>query len=414
MKLDVGTVKGFQDYLPGVSLKRAKVREVIEKWFRLYGFAPWETPVVEYDELMRPDTLPSEGVDEAVSERFRLQDRGGRNLGLRYEFTFQLARIMKESPNMKMPVKRYQIGEVFRDEPISARRFRQFTQCDVDIVGDGSVNADAEVLACFADILKELKVDIEINVNNRKLLDAIIKSVEIQNTKAVMRELDKVDKIGLDEVKMNLKKYAGTNQIITLLKLLEKDLNFFKENGFEGVDELLELMEVCKAYSVRVKFNPNLIRGLGYYTGNVFEIRAVKGAAGNKDSVAGGGRYDKTVGKYLGRDIPAVGVSFGLERVTELANVKVDALPRVLILSIEQDLAAMKLAGKLRKRGISCGIDFRKVGKGMDYANAMKVPWVLFLGESEVESKKYKLKNMESGKEEFLTENALIKKLGKG
>lgn len=407
--MEVSTVKGFQDVLPPESLKRAKVREVIEKWFRVYGFVPWETPIVEYDELMRPDTLPSEGVDEAVSERFKLQDRGGRNLGLRYEFTFQLSRIFKENPNMKMPVKRYQIGEVFRDEPISARRFRQFTQCDVDILGDATINSDAEVLACFADILKELRVEFDVQVNNRKLLDAIIASVGIQNTKGVMRELDKVDKLGLDEVKVNLKKYAETTQIVTLLKLLEKDLNFFKENGFEGVDDLLELEEVCEAYGLKFNFNSNLIRGLGYYTGNVFEIRV----KGSKDSIAGGGRYDKSVGKYLGRDIPAVGISFGLERVTELANVVSDNFPKVLILSIDQDLAAIKLASKLRKEEISSGIEIRKVGKGMDYANAMKIPYVVFLGESEVDSKKYKLKNMETGKEELLMESALIKKLRK-
>lgn len=407
--MEVSTVKGFADVLPPVSLKRAAVRTIIEKWFRVYGFVPWETPVVEYDELMRPDTLPSEGVDEAVSDRFRLQDRGGRNLGLRYEFTFQLSRIMKENPNLKMPVKRYQIGEVFRDEPISARRFRQFTQCDVDVLGDSTINSDAEVLACFADILKELKIEFEVQVNNRKLLDAIIKSVQIQNSKGVMRELDKIDKIGLDEVKLNLKKFAETTQIVTLLKLLEKDLNFFKENGFDGVEDLLELFELTKTYGMKVAFSPNLIRGLGYYTGNVFEIRV----KGSKDSIAGGGRYDKSVGKYLGRDVAAVGISFGHERVTELANVKAEGFPKVLILSIEQDLAAIKLASKLRAEGISTGIDFRKIMKGLDYANSMKIPYVVFLGESEVDSKKYKLKNMESGKEEFLTESALIKKLFK-
>lgn len=408
MKLEVGTVKGFQDFLPPESLKRAKVVETIEKWFRLYGFVPWETPVVEYDELMKPDSLPNEGVDEAVSERFRLEDRGGRNLGLRYEFTFQLSRIFKENPTMKLPFKRYQIGEVFRDEPISARRFRQFTQCDADIIGDASTNADAEVLSLFAEILKELKIDIEIQVNNRKLLQSIIESVNIKEIKPVMRELDKIEKQGLDEVKVNLRKFAETNQIVTLLKLLERDLSFFKENAFPGVDELEELIENCNAYGVKIKFKPTLIRGLGYYTGNIFEIKEA-----GKNSIAGGGRYDKTVGKYANREVPAVGISFGLERVTELAKVEIPPAPKALILSIEQDLEAIKLAQKLRKEGISCSIDFRKIAKAMDYANSTKIPFVIFLGADEVGKKKYKIKNMETGKEELLSEAQLIKKLAK-
>src|SRR3989344_1441728 len=122
MKFEPDTVKGFQDILPPESLKRAAVKGIIEKWFRLYGFVPIETPVIEFDELMRPDTLPNEEEDEAVSERFKLQDRGKRNLGLRYEFTFQLARIFKLNPNIKLPFRRYQIGSVFRDENIKTGR----------------------------------------------------------------------------------------------------------------------------------------------------------------------------------------------------------------------------------------------------------------------------------------------------
>src|SRR3972149_149307 len=133
MKIEVDTVKGFQDILPPESLKRDSVRKIIEKHFRLHGFAPIETPVIEFDELMKPDTINEE--DEAVSDRFRLNDRAGRNLGLRYEFTFQLARIFKSNPNIKLPFRRFQIGQIFRDEPVGAGRFRQFTQCDVDIMG---------------------------------------------------------------------------------------------------------------------------------------------------------------------------------------------------------------------------------------------------------------------------------------
>ena len=133
MKLEASTVKGFQDYLPPESQKRAAIKKIVEKYYKLYGFLPVETPIIEFDELMRPDPLTGEAEDEAVADRFRLKDRGGRSLGLRYEFTFQLARIFKENPNIKLPFKRYQIGPVFRDEPIRQGRTRQFTQCDADI-----------------------------------------------------------------------------------------------------------------------------------------------------------------------------------------------------------------------------------------------------------------------------------------
>jgi histidyl-tRNA synthetase len=409
MNTEIDTVKGFRDCLPPESLKRDAVKKTVEKWFKLYGFLPVETPIVEFDELMKTNSLPSEGEDQAVSDRFRLQDRGGRNLGLRYEFTFQLARLLKMNPNLKLPFKRYQIGEVFRDEPTSLRRFRQFTQCDVDIVGDTSVNADAECLAVFADILKELKVGAEIQVNNRKLLTAIIDSVEIGKVKNVMRELDKFDKIGLDQVKINLKEFASPNQIITLTRLMEKDLEFFRKNAFPGIDELEDLIETCEQYGLKVKFNPYLIRGLGYYTGNVFEIRT----EGGKESIAGGGRYDKSVGRYLPNDIAAVGISFGLERLTELADVEIANIPKALLISISQDAVAISLAGKLRKAGISCSIEFGRPSKALDYANSLKIPYVVFIGQEEVGKKKFKLKDMDSGKEDLLSEKELVGKLKK-
>lgn len=405
MTLEVDTVKGFRDYLPPESLKREAVKKIIEKWFKLYGFLPIETPLIEFDELMKSENAN----DEAVSDRFRLKDRGERNLGLRYEFTFQLARILKQNPNMKLPFKRYQIGEVFRDEPIAKNRFRQFTQCDVDTVGNSSVSADAECLAVFSNILKELKVKFEIEVNNRKLLNAVIESVGISeksDREKIMRELDKLEKIGLDQLKFNLRDYADVNQVITLLKLLEKDFDFFKENMFAGIEELEDLFDYCEQYGVELKFNPFLARGLGYYTGNIFEIRSAE-----KISIAAGGRYDKTVGKYLWKDIPAVGISFGLERLTEAARVNEETYPKVEIISISQDFEAIKLARKLRKEGISCIVEFEKIGKALEYADAWKIPFVIFVGEEEVGKKKYKLKEMKSGNESLLSEAQLIKKL---
>jgi len=404
MKIEASTVKGFQDFLPPESLKREAVKKIVEKYFKLYGFQPIETPVIEFDELMQSDDLGEE--DEAISDRFRLQDRGKRNLGLRYEFTFQLARIFKENPNIKLPFRRYQIGEVFRDEPISAGRFRQFTQCDIDIIGDPTIAADADCVAAFSDILKELKIDSVIEINNRKLLNAIIESIEIKKPKRVMREIDKIDKIGEDEVKSNLRKYADTNQILTLFKLLEKDLKFFKQNAFDGAEELEDLTEECKIRGAKVKFNPFLTRGLGYYTGNVFEIKQ----AGGK-SMAGGGRYDKSVGKFLGKEIPAVGISFGLERMIKLATIKTKPIPKALLISISQGVNTEKLARSLRKAGVSCITTDNKIGKALEYANSLQIPYVVFIGSEEIEKKKYKLKNMTTGSEKLLSEKQLIKTL---
>ncbi len=406
MQIEIDNVKGFKDFLPPESLKRAEIVRTIEKYFKIYGFSPVETPVIEFDEIMKPSILPNEEEDEAVSDRFRLKDRAGRNLGLRYEFTFQLARIFKQNPNIKLPFRRYQIGPVFRDEPISADRYRQFIQCDADIIGDSSMTADVECLSLVNDILKELKIDSEIQINNRKLLNAIIESCEVANPKEVMKELDKMEKIGEDTVKTNLRKFADSNKILTLFKLMEKPLEFFEKNAFDGTAELVELQSLCSKYGLKVKFNPYLARGLGYYTGNIFEVKEP-----GKSSIAAGGRYDKSVGKYINRDVPAVGISFGLERISALAKINAQPTPKILIISIDQDSKSLKLTKKLRKEGISCIMSSERIGKSLEYANAYSIPYVIFIGDEESAKDKFKLKNMISGKEELLTEKQIIARL---
>ncbi len=408
MKIEVDTVKGFQDYLPPESLKRDAVRKIIEKNFKLHGFLPIETPLIEFDEMMKSDS-PNEQ-DEAVSDRFKLQDRAGRNLGLRYEFTFQLARIFKQNQNIKLPFRRYQIGEVFRDEPVGHNRYRQFVQCDADIVGDMSVDADAECLLLVKDILDELKIKSEIQINNRKMLKALIESVQITDVKNVMRELDKMDRLGADEVKSNLRKYADPNQIITLFKLLEKGLPFYLENAFDGAAELAALLEKCTEYGIKdVKVNPFMVRGFGYYTGNTFEIKV----AGEKNTIAAGGRYDNSVGKYMMRPIPAVGISFGLDRVTELAvNVQID-ITKAMLISIDKDKPTIKLARLLRKEGISCITTSEKVGKALELANSLGIQKVVLIGEAEIEQKKFKVRDMKTGEEKMISESRLVGALRK-
>lgn len=408
MQIEIDNVKGFTDFIPPESLKRSKVEKVIEKHFRIYGFQPTETPIIEFDELMKPSTLPNEEEDEAVSDRFRLKDRAGRNLGLRYELTFQLSKIFRLNPNIKLPFRRYQIGHVFRDEPIGTNRFRQFVQCDADIIGDSSVNADVECLALVSDILKELKIDCEIQINNRKLLSSIIESVEIIDVKKVMRELDKIDRIGEDTVKTNLRIYADSNKILTLFKLMEKPLEFFEENAFDGAQELIELQKACIRYGLKTKFNPFLIRGLGYYTGNIFEVKEP-----GKNSIAGGGRFDKSVGKFINREIPAVGISFGLERVSALAKIKTDPIPQLLIISIDKDSESLKLTKKLRKYEISSILSYEKIGKALEYADSLEIPYVVLIGEEEIAKSKIKLRNMKSGEEKLISERQVFSLFGK-
>ncbi len=398
------TVKGFQDIMPPESQKRSATRKIIEQTFQNYGFLPIETPSIEYEELMRSNSLEQE--DEAISDRFRLKDRGGRNLGLRYEFTFQLAKIIKLNPNIKMPFKRYQIGSVFRDEPTGTSRFREFTQCDIDIIGDESLDADTECLAIVTNILDKLQIKYEIEVNNRKLLNAIIESIQISDKIAVIRELDKLDKIGEDAVKVNLRKYADANQILSLFKIMEKDLSFFKDNLFDGAEDLIKIEEKAKMYGFKIKFNPWLARGLSYYTGNIFEVKS------EKQTIAAGGRYDKSVGRFMNKQIPAVGISFGLDRISTKSQMQIETT-KVVIISINQDKESIKLSQKLREQNISCTTIFDKIGKALEYADSYKIPYAIFVGKEEIKQKKLKLRNMQTGEESLLVEKSIISKLKK-
>jgi len=400
------TVKGFQDILPPDSQKFHAIERLIEKHFKLYGFLPIKTPTIEFDELMRTNNVGEE--DEAVSDRFRLQDRGGRNLGLRYEFTFQLARLFKQNPNIKLPLRRYQIGSVFRDEPTGQGRFKEFTQCDADIIGDSSIEADAECIALWSDILKALKIKAEIHISNKKLAYAILDSIQLQQKREILKELDKLDKLGEDTIKTNLKKYADANQILTLFKLLEKDLEFFVKNLFEGSDEIFKVQELGKTLGFTIKFNPFIVRGLSYYTGNVIEFKVAEG----KHAIGGGGRYDGVAGRFLNRKIPAIGVSFGIERLMEYAQIK-NETTKTLVISLEKDKEANNLAKKLRKENISCIMVSDKPGKALEYGNAYQIPYAIFIGAEELAKKKYKLKNMTSGEEKDLTEKKLISLLKK-
>jgi len=365
------TVKGFKDFSGREAEKRQRIKEILVNTFEKYGFEPAETPIIEYEKFAKKDSS-----DEVISDIFKLRDKGKRNLALRYEFTFQLDRLAK---NKKIPYKRYQIGEVFRDEPVSANRFRQFTQCDIDVVGS-TVKDEAEILAITSEILKQIGIKSVILVNNRKLMNEILESEGIKQKEEVLREIDKYDKIGEKETLKNLKKY-GAEKILKILKQKEK---FFKK--FESYKEMLDLIKYCKIYGVGILFSPTIVRGLSYYNGNVFEVKT----KGIKETIVGGG-------SYRANKIQATGISFGLERLSALAKLDADK-EKYLVVSLDQDKEAIQLAQKLRKKGEVVSVYYGKPSKALEYANSYNFLKVIFVGKKEIQAGKFKIKDMASGR----------------
>jgi len=256
------TVKGFKDFTGEEAEKREEIRKILVDSFQKYGFEPAETPVVEYREFVQGNNTDA----EAVSSVFKLQDRGKRDLALRYEFTFQLKRLMIDK---KLPYKRYAIGPVFRDEPISGNRLRQFTQCDIDTVG-ATIKDEAEILAVVKRVLDSLKIKFKILINNRKLLNEILEkeNIEKMDWENVIREIDKLDKLDKDEVYNNLRGYGAQN----LLEIFKKSEGYFKK--YTSYSEIKELKQYCQYYGVEAVFSPSLARGLSYYNGSVFEVKS--------------------------------------------------------------------------------------------------------------------------------------------
>ena len=375
MKTDL--VKGFRDYLGEEALKREQIKKILVETFKKYGFSPAETPVIEYEDFVVGENKE----DEAVSDVYKLKDKGERELALRYEFTFQLKRL---GENQKLPFKRYQIGEVFRDEPISANRFRQFTQCDADIISS-TIKDESEIFSMAREILSRLNIDFVINFNNRKLINEILEEQGIKEKEKVIKEIDKLDKLSEKEVLENLKKYKAEK----LLEIFKNKETFFEK--YKSYEEIKELKKYCKYYNVDLEFSPSLARGLSYYNGTIFEIKTKK----IKETITAGGSY-----QFEGNQ--STGISFGLERLTTLAKIDLEKNNSVLVISLNQDKEAINLAEKLRKKGNNVSVYYGKPSKALSYANAYEIDEAIFVGEKEVQDKKFKIKNMKTGKEKEL------------
>ena len=366
-------VKGFREYSGEEADKRQRIKGILAETFKKYGFELAETPILEYEEFVKGEN----NRDEAISDIFKLKDKGKRNLALRYEFTFQLKRLMK---NRKLPYKRFQIGEVFRDEPTSSNRFRQFTQCDIDVIGS-TIKDEAEILALANEALDNLGIKPIILVNNRKLLNEILEQQGIKDKEQVLREIDKIGKLSEKEIKFNLKKLKAEN----IMKLLKKSESYFRK--YNSYKEIEELKKYCSYYGMKVLFSPTVVRGLSYYNGSVFEIKA----NGIRETIVGGGSY-----KF--DNVQCTGISFGIERLLLLSKIKLEK-KETLIVSLGEDKETIKLAEKLRGNGKNVLLFFGKPSKALDFANSKAIGEVIFVGKEEIKKGKYKIRDMKSGKE---------------
>ncbi|MBI3037397.1 histidine--tRNA ligase [Candidatus Woesearchaeota archaeon] len=425
MKLE--RARGTRDFAAGDALLRQQIVTTLRSVFELYGYNPLETPILE-----RFETLASKyaGGEEILKETFRLKDQGGRELGMRYDLTVPMCRFIATNPNLKMPFKRYQIGVVFRDGPLKTGRYREFMQCDVDIVGVKSMEADAEMVQIALAVFEKLGLEVVVRINSRKILDATFLKSGIPKDKfeTVILSLDKLLKIGRDEVKKELENKGISKKEVDKLfgafigwqgggKSNIEELNNLRKilGNNEGIEEINEILNAVN--DERVLFSSTLARGLAYYTGTVFEV-FLKGKAGITSAVAAGGRYDKMIGNFVGgnREYPAVGISFGLDVITDALKLtkaeRTVTITKVLIASIGKDKEAAEIAKKLRDAGVNCATDFSgKAGKAIEYANYYLIPYVAFVGAKEGKEKAT-LRNMESGKEELLAANDLIRRLG--
>lgn len=404
VKVKAQTPKGFRDFSPEEARLRESVIATLKEVFSSYGFAPLETPAIEYQE-----TLLGKYGEEADKLIYLFQDRGGRDIGLRYDLTVPLARVVAQYQNeLPIPFKRYQIAPVWRADKPQAGRFREFWQADVDTVGSPSLLADAEVIACIADCAKKLGFNrFQIKVNDRNILASL--------SPAEIRALDKLEKIGKEGVIKELvklgKKKAEAEKLFAKIK---------KTKAPESIKKLFGYLESFGVSKDFLKFDPLLARGLDYYTGTIFELLLPDYPSG---SVGGGGRYDDLIGQFSGRDLPAVGFSFGIDRVVEalkqtgvLAEETNITAPDILITVMDEKLAdySIKLSKALRDAGFLAEVypdEQTKLDKQLKYADKRGIPWVAIAGTEEVKGNQVTLKNMQTGKQKRIKLQELTKTL---
>lgn len=421
-KMDYQNVKGTQDYLPEAEVVRREIRRTLEDVFIQYGCKPLETPILNYTVLL---ASKYGGGAEILEEMYTLTDRGERDLALRYDLTIPFAKVVAMNPTLKMPFKRYEIGKVFRDGPIKTGRFREFTQCDVDIVGVESQIAEAELMMMAFDAFAKLDLDVTIQYNNRKLLTGMLEvfNTEKEKINKLILILDKLEKIGVEAVTSELEELGLSAGTVTFINQFLTDKNntneryfepFANENGKvkQGLAELKELESYLEILDIRAKcvFNPFLARGLEIYTGTIYEIFLTDQSI--KSSIGSGGRYDNAIGGLIGtnENFSTVGISFGLDVIYTACSLLKEKRQEnsnidFYIIPLNTQKESLLVAKSLRNQGYKVEFELgnKRIGKALDKANKEKIRNVIIIGEEEIRNNQYKIKDMQTGQERVET-----------
>jgi len=400
----IQTLKGFRDFLPEEKRARQFVATKITEIFERFGFEPLETPTLEYASLL----LGKYG-EEADKLVYTFEDAGERKIGLRYDQTVPTARVLAQYQN-ELPkyFRRYQIQNVYRAEKPQRGRYREFTQCDIDIFGSISPLADAEILACTYQAFKNVGFpNIVIKVNDRKtLLDTLSRfATEQVGVFTIIQSIDKLDKVTPEKVIDELVAKGLAQEAAT--QALEAISQAQATQSLQNIIALAENLGIPKD---AIQFSSVLARGLDYYTGMIFEIILPDYQMG---SFAGGGRYDNLIEKLGGKNVPAVGVAFGFDRMVEAAKElkllpKNQSMAQVLVTVFNEEFAntSAQVATQLRAVGIRTELfpnSTDDLGKQFKYASRIQIPYVAVIGPEEKENNVIQLKNMQTGEQQQIS-----------
>lgn len=444
--------KGTRDYSPEIMVKRNYIFDTIKSVFKLYGYMPLETPAME-----NLSTLMGKYGDEGDKLLFKILNSGDflsglseselleRNSlkltnkisekGLRYDLTVPFARFVVQHQNeLSFPFKRYQIQPVWRADRPQKGRYREFYQCDVDVVGSDSLLNEVELIQIVDEVYRRLKINVRLLINNRKILAGIAETIGYPDKLTdITVAIDKMDKIGLENVNAELREKGITEEAIGKLQPI---LNLAGDNdekleklrtvlhasatGIKGVEELTTVFSYIKALDIttEIKLDLTLARGLSYYTGAIFEVKALDAEMG---SITGGGRYDDLTGIFGLKNMSGVGISFGADRIFDVMS-QLDLFPqdantttKILFVNFgsKEELYCLPIIRTLRQNGINAEIypDASKMKKQMTYADKKGIPYVALVGENEMQSGIVSLKNMQTGEQANLNTEELVSRL---